>query len=65
MTPIDCLLPVNQLSGEDFGFLTILKLNWLLTTSKNAWANLEAIKRLTDIIKEKLVKASLFVYKTY
>lgn len=60
MTPIECLLPVGQLSGEDIGCLTILKLNWLLSTSKNACINIKAIKRLTDIIKENLIKVSIF-----
>jgi len=60
MTPIEYLLPVNERSEDEIGCLTILKLNWMLLTSKKACAEVNAIKRILDIMKENIRKVCLF-----
>jgi len=37
---------------------TLLRLNWTMSTSKAAWADLKAIKRIMDIIKEHMKKVN-------
>lgn len=56
MTPIECLMSVSQLSGQDIDCLTVLKLNWMLSTSKNAFADLKVVKRIIDTIKGNMAK---------
>lgn len=65
MTPIECLVPsIGQHAEADIECTstTILKLNWLLSTSKIAFANLKAIRRITHIIKENIIKVSCLMY---
>lgn len=64
MTPIECLVPpIGQCVGEntECSGTTVLKLNWLLSTSKIAFANLKAIRRITHIIKDNIIKVSILV----
>lgn len=57
MTPIECLMPESKLAGKEMDCLTILKLNWMLSTSKNVFArDSKAIKRITDTIKGNIAK---------
>lgn len=56
MTPIECLVHIDKLFKDEIGCSTILKLNWLLTTSKIACVNLNVIKIIIHVIKENIIK---------
>lgn len=59
MTPIESLMPVDNDAEEETGCSTIFKLNWLLSTNKVACANIKAIKRILQIIRDNIIKVSL------
>lgn len=59
MTPIESLMPVDSDTEEETGCSTIFKLNWLLSTNKVACANIKAIKRILQIIRDNIMKVSL------
>lgn len=41
---------------------TLFRLNWTMSASKAAWADLKAIKRIMDIIKEHMKKVNSSLY---
>nr|ARM65416.1 timeless A variant [Acyrthosiphon pisum] len=54
ISPIESLMLV----GENGDNSVLLGLNWMMSMSKAAWANLKAIKRIMEIIKEHMKKLS-------
>lgn len=60
MTPIEFLVSTAQIFKTETENTTLLKLNWLLTTSKIACTNLNVIKCILRIIKENMIKVSLY-----
>lgn len=61
MLPIEYLIPANQMANDEIRFATMINLNWALTTSKVACANINTIKRIIQIINESRMKVSLIV----
>lgn len=52
--PIECLLSVDNISGNDVGQHTIFELNSLLISSKEAFLDNRATKAILDYIKQML-----------
>ncbi|XP_058452711.1 protein timeless [Malaya genurostris] len=49
--PVECLLPVESISGTDVGRLTVFELNKLLITNKEAFADSKATQAVINFIK--------------
>lgn len=58
ISPVENLMLVEKNVGENADNSTILRLNWTMSMSKAAWADLKAIKRIMEIIKEHLKKVN-------
>lgn len=59
MTPIESLMPVDNEAEEETGCSIIFELNWLLSKNKVVCANIKAIKRILQIIRDNIMKVSL------
>lgn len=54
--PVECLLPIEVMSKTEAGRNTINELNWLLISSKEAFLEPRATRRIVDHIKDILYK---------
>jgi len=53
---------VEKKVGEKGDNSTLLRMNWMMMTSKATWTDLNAIKRIMQIIKEHMKKVpKLFI----
>ncbi|XP_026821467.1 protein timeless [Rhopalosiphum maidis] len=60
ISPIECLMLVEKRAGEKGDISTLLRMNWMMMTSKATWTDLKAIKRIMQIIKEHMKKLSCY-----
>jgi hypothetical protein len=49
---------VEKRAGEKGDNSTLLRMNWMMMTSKATWTDLKAIKRIMQIIKEHMKKVN-------
>ncbi|CAH1731206.1 protein timeless [Aphis gossypii] len=60
ISPIECLMLVEKKVGEKGDNSTLLRMNWMMMTSKATWTDLKAIKRIMQIIKEHMKKLTCY-----